>query len=465
MKVCFLLGVAAASQLVLTADATEPEKLPNIVFVLVDDMGIGDVNCYFEQSKIKTPHLDELASKSMQFMQHYSGSTVSAPSRCCLMTGKHTGNAYVRGNKGVVSEKGRFDLHLPKEEITVAELLKGKGYATMCVGKWGLGGPGTSGSPVNKGFDYFFGYLSQSAAHRYYPEYLYENETKVQLDKKVYSHFLIMEKGLNFIKKQKRDQPFFAYFAITPPHADLDYPDLSQYEDAFEETPFINNNKNGGFKSQPKPKAAYAAMVSEIDANVGQIIVLLKKKRMWDNTIFIFSSDNGVHHVGGHDPEFFDSNGPFRGYKRDLYEGGVRTPFLLSWPKVIKGHRETSHISAFWDFLPTVCEVTGIDLPDDTDGISYLPTLLNKEQQQKKHDFVYYEFYEEGGKQSILKDGWKLVRLNLSKPEKLKEELYYLPDDIGETKDLSATHVRKVDELRKLAMEQHSESENFKWKK
>lgn len=186
---------------------------------------------------------------------------------------------------------------------------------------------------------------------------------------------------------------------------------------------------------------------------------------MWDNTIFIFSSDNGVHHVGGHDPDFFDSNGPYRGYKRDLYEGGVRTPFLLSWPKVIKGHRETSHISAFWDFLPTICEVTGIDLPDDTDGISYLPTLLNKEQQQKKHDFVYYEFYEEGGKQSILKDGWKLVRLNLSKPEKLKEELYYLPDDIGEKKDLSATYARKVDELRKLAMEQHSESENFKWKK
>lgn len=465
MKVCFLLGVAAASQLALTANAAGPEKLPNIVLVLVDDMGIGDVNCYFEQSKIKTPHLDELASKSMQFMQHYSGSTVSAPSRCCLMTGKHTGNAYVRGNKGVVSEKGRFDLHLPKEEITVAELLKGKGYATMCVGKWGLGGPGTSGSPVNKGFDYFFGYLSQSAAHRYYPEYLYENETKVQLDKKVYSHFLIMEKGLDFIKKQKRDQPFFAYFAITPPHADLDYPDLSQYEDAFEETPFINSNKKGGFKSQPKPKAAYAAMVSEIDTNVGQIIALLKKKKMWDNTIFIFSSDNGVHHVGGHDPDFFDSNGPYRGYKRDLYEGGVRTPFLLSWPKVIKGHRETSHISAFWDFLPTICEVTGIDLPDDTDGISYLPTLLNKEQQQKKHDFVYYEFYEEGGKQSILKDGWKLVRLNLSKPEKLKEELYYLPDDIGEKKDLSATYARKVDELRKLAMEQHSESENFKWKK
>lgn len=465
MKVRFLLGVAAASQLALTVNAAEPEKLPNIVFVLVDDMGIGDVNCYFEQSKIKTPHLDELASKSLQFMQHYSGSTVSAPSRCCLMTGKHTGNAYVRGNKGIVSEKGRFDLHLPKEEITVAELLRGKGYATMCVGKWGLGGPGTSGSPVNKGFDYFFGYLSQSEAHRYYPEYLYENEKKVQLNKKVYSHFLIMEKGLEFIKKQKNGQPFFAYFAITPPHADLDYPDLSQYEDSFEETPFVNNQKKGGFKSQAKPKAAYAAMVSEIDANVGQIIALLKKKQVWDNTIFIFSSDNGVHHVGGHDPDFFDSNGPFRGYKRDLYEGGVRTPFIVSWPEVIKEHRKTSHIATFWDFLPTVCEIADIEIPGNTDGLSYLPTLLNRERQQREHDFVYYEFYEEGGKQSILKDGWKLVRLNLSKPEKLKEELYYLPDDIGEAKNLIGVNSEKADELRKLAMEQHTESINFKWEK
>lgn len=464
MRTGYLLGIVA-SQLVVNVHAKEVEKLPNIVFVLVDDMGIGDINCYFEQSKIKTPHIDELASKSLQFMQHYSGSTVSAPSRCCLMTGKHTGNAYVRGNKGITSEQGFFDLHLSKDETTVAELLKGKGYATICVGKWGLGGPGTSGSPINKGFDYFFGYLSQAAAHRYYPEYLYENETKVPLGKKVYSHFLIMEKGLEFIKKQKKDQPFFAYFAITPPHADLDYPDLGQYENAFEETPFINNRKNGGFKSQPKPKAAYAAMISEIDNNVGQIIALLKKKKMWDNTIFIFSSDNGVHCVGGYDPEFFDSNGPFRGYKRDLYEGGIRTPFLVSWPNVIKSHRKTSHISCFWDFLPTVCDITGIETPGQTDGISYLPTLLNKEEQQKKHDFIYYEFYEGGGKQSILKEGWKLVRLNLSRPEKIKEELYYLPDDIGETKDLSATHAGKVNELRKLAMEQHSESAHFRWTK
>lgn len=433
--------------------------LPNIVFVLVDDMGIGDIGCYYEQKKIHTPNLNEWAAQSLQFMQHYSGSTVSAPSRCCLLTGKHTGHSYVRGNKAVQVEAGRFDLHLPEDEVTVAELLKTKGYNTMCVGKWGLGGPGTSGSPIKQGFDYFFGYLSQADAHRYYPQYLYENEEKINLGGKVYSHWLIMEKGLDFINKQTDEKPFFAYFAITPPHADLDYPDLSEYEDSFEETPYINNK--GGFKSQAKPKAAYASMITEIDKNVGMIIETLKKKGMWENTIMIFSSDNGVHRVGGHNPDFFDSNGPFRGYKRDLYEGGIRTPFIVSWPKVIKKHRKVEHLSTFWDFMPTVCDIVGIDAPKNTDGISYLPTIKGKDKKQKKHDFIYYEFYELGGKQTIIKDGWKLLRLNVSKPKKLREELYYLPDDIGENNNIINENRKKADELRTLMKTAHTDSENF----
>lgn len=445
-----------------TVVAQEVREKPNIVFVLADDMGIGDVGCY-GQEKIKTPNIDKLAKRGLLFTNHYCGSTVSAPSRCCLLTGKHTGHAYVRGNKNVKIPEGHFDLHLPAEETTVAEVLKEHGYATMCVGKWGLGGPKTSGSPINKGFDYFFGYLSQRDAHRYYPEYLYENETKVQLNKEVYSHFLIMEKGLDFIRKHA-DQPFFAYFAITPPHADLDYPDLSQYENEFPETPFVNNNPNGGFKSQAKPKAAYASMVSEIDKNVGQIIDLLKEKGIWDNTIFIFSSDNGVHQVGGHDPDFFDSNGPYRGYKRDLYEGGVRAPFVVNWPKMIKKKRTTDHITTFWDFLPTVAELVGAGPVKGTDGISYLSLLTGKGAEPQEHDYVYYEFYEQGGKQSILKDGWKLVRLNMSRPEKLKEELYYLPDDIGETKNLIQENPQKAEELRKLAMTAHTHSDQFSWK-
>lgn len=438
-------------------------ELPNIVFVLVDDMGIGDIGCYYNQPKIKTPNLDELASKSLQFMQHYSGSTVSAPSRCCLLTGKHTGVAYVRGNKGVVSQEGNFDLHLPAGEVTVAELLKQKGYATMCVGKWGLGGPKTTGSPLNKGFDYFFGYLAQGDAHRYYPEFLYENENKVRLGGRVYSHWMIMDKGLEFIRKQQKGNPYFAYFAITPPHADLDYPDLSEYQGEFLETPFINKNGKGGFKTQMAPKAAYASMVTEIDRSVGKIISLLKERGEWENTILIFSSDNGVHCVGGHDPEFFGSNGPFRGYKRDLYEGGIRTPFIVSWPKHIKEHREISHISAFWDFLPTACDITDVEVPMGVSGISYLPTLLGHEKQQPRHDYIYYEFYEMGGKQSLLKDGWKLLRLNVSKPDKTVEELYYLPDDVGEEHNLIGDNSAKAAELKALMEKAHTKSEIFNW--
>lgn len=435
---------------------------PNVVFILADDMGIGDLGCYGQQ-RIKTPNIDALAAKGVLFENHYSGSTVSAPSRCCLMTGKHTGHAYVRGNKGVQGEQGSFDLHLPESETTVAELFKEKGYATMCVGKWGLGGPGTTGSPINKGFDYFFGYLSQGAAHRYYPDYLYENEEKVWLGGKVYSHFAIMEKGLDFIRRHK-ETPFFAYFAITPPHADLDYPDLSQYDGQFEEKPFISE-KGKGFKTQMKPRAAYASMVSEVDNNVGQILALLDELGLKENTLVIFSSDNGVHCVGGHDPEYFNSNGPYRGYKRDLYEGGIHVPFIVSWPAVIDKPRVTEHTSTFWDFLPTVCDLIEVPTPDGIDGISYLPVLKDRESSQRKHDYLYYEFYEQGGKQAILKDGWKLIRLNMGDQDRLVEELYFIKEDIGEKYNLIDLHPGKAEELRKLVSAARSESCWFNWKK
>ena len=380
------------------------------------------------------------------------------------MTGKHTGHAYVRGNKDTRTPQGTFDLALPEQEVTVAQLLKQKGYATMCVGKWGLGAPASSGSPIKKGFDYFFGYFGQANAHRYYPQYLFENEKKVPLNGRVYSHWLIMKKGLDFIRKQKEGQPYFAYFAITLPHPDMDYPDMRNFSGRFKETPYLNIEGEKGYKTQVEPEAAYAAMVTEVDKSVGDIINLLKERGEWENTVFIFTSDNGAHGVGGHNWDFFDSNGPFRGHKRDLYEGGVRTPFLVSWPQYISGHQETTHVSAFWDFLPTVCDIAGINTPDDIDGISYLPTLLGKGTKQKKHEYIYFEFYEGGGKQSILKDNWKLVRLNLLNPDKLKEELYYLPDDIGETNDLSAQHPEKVSKLRNLLKEVRTDSDIFRWK-
>lgn len=438
-------------------NASIKKQLPNIIYILADDMGIGDLGCY-GQKQIQTPNIDKLAEKGMLFSQHYSGSTVSAPSRCALLTGKHTGHGYVRGNIGT---KEGFDLALPAEEITVAQLLKQKGYATACVGKWGLGGPGTTGSPVKKGFDYFFGYLSQAAAHRFYPDYLFENEQKVQLDGKVYSHFMIMDKGIEFMRKNT-EKPLFMYFAITPPHADLDYPDISQYDGKFTE-PDSAKTQFGPYLKNPKPRATYASMISEVDKNVGQIISELKKLNLLDNTIIVFSSDNGVHNVGGHDPEFFNSNGKFRGYKRDLYEGGIRTPFIVNWPKVVKPGTKTNHISAFWDFLPTVCDIAGIKTPSNLDGISFLPTLKGKVKKQKSHEFIYYEFFEMGGKQSILKDGWKLVRLNLNNPAKQTEELYHLDNDISETTNLISTNPQKADELRNLAANARSESRHFKW--
>ena len=422
-------------------------KLPNVVFILADDMGIGDVGCY-GQGKIKTPNIDSLAKSGLQFMHHYSGATVSAPSRCSLLTGKHTGHTYVRGNLGQETEEGTFDLAIPDEEITIAELFKQKGYATCCVGKWGLGGPGTEGSPVRQGFDYFFGYLSQGAAHRYYPEYLYENENKYPLNGE-YSHYAIMRKGLEFIENNA-DKPFFAYFAVTPPHADLDIPDLGEYENAFPETPYINN-KNSGFKTQMKPKAAYAAMVSEVDANVGEIIELLKEKGVYDNTIVIFSSDNGVHNVGGHDPYFFDSNGPFRGNKRDLYEGGIRAPFVISWPGVIEAGRFSHHISTFWDFMPTVCDIIGVKCPKSSDGISYLPELLGNCDQQAKHDYIYQEFHEQGGKQALIRaDGWKLIRLQAKNHKKTYEELYNIYSDPFEQANVIKQYPQIADTLREI---------------
>ncbi|MFI3258521.1 MAG: arylsulfatase [Rikenellaceae bacterium] len=437
-----------------------PTQKPNIVFVLADDMGIGDLGCY-GQKDIKTPTIDALAESGLLFTHHYSGSTVSAPSRCCLLTGKHTGNAYIRGNKGEAVNGGSYDKALPADEVTIAKLLKEQGYATGCVGKWGLGGPNTTGSPTNQGFDYFYGYLSQGAAHRYYPNHLFENDEKVMLDGKTYSHTLIKDKGLDFIRENS-DGPFFAYFAITLPHADLDYPDISQYDGKFEETPYINKSGKG-FITQMKPRATYAAMVTGVDQCVAEIVELLKAEGVYDNTIIIVSSDNGVHDVGGHDPEAFDSNLDFRGWKRDLYDGGVRTPFIVSWPAVIKGGRTTDHESTFWDFLPTVCELTGAEAPSSIDGISYLPTLLDDETNQAKHDYIYYEFYERGGRQMIFKDGWKLVRLNKSKPKQYVEELYFTPNDISEAKNVIGENPEKAAELGRLMDGARSESEIFKW--
>ena len=450
------LGVTAAQN----HHDNPKDNVPNIIFILADDLGIGDLGCY-GQKDIKTPAIDSMAKQGMIFNRHYSGSTVSAPSRCVLMTGKHTGHSYIRGNKGVKASDGRsYDYPLADNEITVAEILKSHGYATACIGKWGLGGPESEGHPNNQGFDYFFGYLGQGNAHRYYPEFLFENGEKIFLNRKVYSHDLIMSKALDFVNKSA-DKPFFLYLTPTIPHADLDVPELGEYDGKFKETPYINKSKNGGgYKTQMKPRATYAAMVSRLDSDIARLIKVLKEKNIYDNTLIIFTSDNGVHAEGGHDPEFFNSNSIYRGIKRDLYEGGIHTPFIALWSSRIKAGSSTDHIATFWDFLPTVCDIIGINPPENTDGISYLPTLSGTGS-QPKHDMLYYEFHEKGGKRAIVKDGWKLVELNSKNPKKAYYELYNLDNDIKEKHNLISENMRLARKLKRIM--DNERTTNEKW--
>ncbi|MEY8607615.1 arylsulfatase [Parabacteroides segnis] len=433
---------------------------PNIVYIMADDLGIGDLGCY-GQRFIKTPGIDKLAANGVRFAQHYAGCTVSAPSRCSLMTGKHTGHSFIRGNKGVVMEDGnKFDYPLADGEVTVGEILKRHDYATACVGKWGMGGPNSEGHPNKQGFDYFFGYLGQGNAHRYYPQFLYENNTRIDLDKKTYSHDLIMDKALDFIEKNVGN-PFFLYLSPTIPHADLILPDgqLGEYDGMFDEKPFSGR----GYTAQPKPRATFAAMISRLDLDVQRVVDLLKKKGILENTIVVFTSDNGTHKEGGHDPEAFDSNGAFRGYKRDLYEGGIRTPFIVQWPEKIQPGSVSFHVSAFWDFLPTVCDLINEPVPTDVDGVSYL-SELSGDGEQKKHDYLYWEFHEQGGKQAVLKDNWKLIRLHVDNPSKSYFELYNLNADPSEQMNVVSQYPEKVKYLSSLLDKAHTHSVLYPFK-
>lgn len=452
-----ILGLGVSSGLYA---ASEKSQSPNVIFILADDLGIGDLGCY-GQKTIKTPSIDKMAQNGMKFTQHYSGSTVSAPSRCVLLTGKHTGHSYVRGNRGRKAEDGRiYDLNLKAEEVTIGEVLKTKGYTTACIGKWGMGSPNGEGHPNKQGFDYFFGYLGQLNAHTYFPVQLFENKDVIKLDKKVYSHDMIMDKALRFIDDNSK-KPFFLYLTPTIPHAELIVPDNEYmgYEGKFEERPFKGTKT---YCPQDKPRATFAAMVSRLDRDVQRIIDKLKEKGILDNTIVIFTSDNGTHHEGGHDPNYFDSDSIYRGGKRDLYEGGIRTPFIVYWNGTIEKGSTTDHQSTFWDFMPTMCELTGAKLPEGTDGTSYLPTLLGKKG-QKKHEYLYYEFHELGGRRAVIKDNWKLIQFNVNNPEKTHFELYNIKSDPEEKHDLASDNEKRINKLKKIMEESHVESEFWKF--
>ena len=427
---------------------------PNIVFILADDLGYGDLSCYGQQH-FQTPNLDKMAAGGMRFTQHYSGTTVCAPSRCSLMTGKHTGHTAIRGNKEWQPE-GQFPM--AAGEITVAELLKQAGYVTGAFGKWGLGFVGTEGDPNQQGFDEFYGYNCQRMAHNYYPGHLWDDSVKVEIPENsgdkfgVYAPELIHQRALQFIEKNK-DKPFFLFYPNIIPHAELLLPEenLAEYrgkflpENAFKGTePGDQYFRIGGYGTQPEGHAAFAAMVTLLDKQVGEILAKLKELGLEKNTLVVFSSDNGPHQEGGADPDYFDSNGRLKGYKRDLYEGGIRVPMIAFWEGKIVAGSTSDHVSAFWDFLPTVAEVAGVKAPENTDGISYLPALLGKE--QKQHEYLYWEFHESEGRQAVRKGDWKLIYYY----EDNRTELFNLADDPGETTDVSEKFPEKTGELQKI---------------
>ena len=439
------MGVAAAALAAMPVTGCQSERShahtqkPNIIYILADDLGYGDLGC-FGQEQIKTPNLDKMAAEGTRLTQHYAGSTVCAPSRCCLMTGKHTGHCTVRGN---------VDFLIKPDEMTVAKILKEAGYATGCIGKWGIGHPSPPDGPRKNGFDFFFGYLSMWHAHNYYPDFLWKNGEKMPLrnvvqhperhykkgqeglvglaSKKVdYSHDLFTDEALGFIERQSG--PFFLFLPYTIPHANneaklfdehgMEVPDYGIYRD----------------KDWPEPEKGKAAMISRLDRDIGRILARLKALGIDGQTLVMFSSDNGPHKEGGVKPDFFDSNGPLQGTKRDLYEGGIRVPTIARWPGRIQAGTRCDHISAFWDILPTFAELAGAPVPEGIDGISMVPALTGRP--QRPHEFLYWEFHEGRSKQAVRMGDWKALRRAPSRPI----ELYHLTSDIGESNNIADAH-------------------------
>ena len=393
--------------------ASAADSRPNVIFILADDLGYGDVGC-FGQKLIQTPHLDQLAREGMRFTQAYAGTTVCAPSRCALMTGLHTGHGPIRGNKEIKPEGQE---PMPADTFTVAHLMKKAGYATGLIGKWGLGNPGSESTPDKMGFDYFFGYNCQTKAHEYYPEYLWRNNEKVMLNGQKYSHDLMADDALAFVKRNS-GQPFFLYLAFTIPHAKLQAPEVSPYE-------------NQGWAPNLK---TLAAMITRMDRDIGRLMGLLQELKLDERTLVFFASDNGAAYTD----KVFHHSGPLRGYKRDMYEGGLRSPSIARWPGRVPAGTVSDQVWTFWDLLPTLAELTRQKPPAGLDGVSILPALL--EGKAVQHPPLYFEFHERGFTQAARIGDWKAVRLGTAKPI----ELYDLAKDLGETNNVAGSHPELV---------------------
>lgn len=459
-----LMGGLLIEQL-WAGDSRSAER-PNIIFIMADDLGYGDLGCYGQQ-QIQTPRLDEMAREGLRFRQCYAGNTVCAPSRAVLMTGQHMGHTFVRGNADGAAQT------LRAEDVTVAEVLKQAGYRTALCGKWGLGDdlPGNTGLPNDQGFDYFYGYLNQVHAHNYYPEFLWENKTKVPLRNKVtraerayggftggwatervdYSHDLIAEKAMAFVR-DNQDGPFFLYWALTIPHANnegtrgtgngQEVPDYGVYAE----------------RDWSDPDKGQAAMITRMDSDIGKLLDLLKELKIDEKTVVFFTSDNGPHDEGGHDTERFQPSGPLRGMKRDLYEGGIRVPMIVRWPGTTPANRISDHQTYFGDLMATAAELAQTQCPPNVDSVTLVPTLTGNSLRQPAHPYLYWEFYERGGKQAVRSGKWKAVRMPMKTG---KMQLFDLTVDLGEAQDLADEYPGVVERLEAMMEEAHVPNPNW----
>ena len=454
IRYCFFVFLAFTATL-----ANAQQQKPNIIFILADDLGYADIGCYGQQ-KIQTPNIDALAHSGMKCTQYYSGSTVCAPARASFMTGLHTGHSPIRGNKGTQPE-GQFPM--AADAVTFPMLLKQQGYRTEAFGKWGMGYINTSGDPNTKGFDHFFGYNCQTLAHSYYPDHLWDDRNRIDFpgNPQKFTHYsadIIHTKAMTMLREQQTGQPFFLYLPYTIPHSDLTVPHDSvyaRYVKAFNEKPAVITNKKdtAGKPFEPYPHAAFAAMVSRLDKYVGEIVALVKEKKMAEHTLIIFTSDNGPHREGGGDPVFFNNTAGLRGIKRDLYEGGIRDPMIISWKGRIKPGTVNDHPFAMWDFFPTFLQLAGAKSSAGIDGVSLVPMLLQNK--PVPHEYFYWELDESGGRQAVRWGKWKGVKYNVGIEATAALELYDLDTDPFEKNNIASQHPVVVAQLEKYIREAH----------
>lgn len=457
-----LAGTATAKQAAAQTPPADNAKRPNVVFILADDLGYGDLSCYGQQ-RFQTPHIDSLAARGMRFTRCYSGTTVSAPSRSCLLTGTHSGHTPVRGNIELPPE-GQYPL--PEGSARLLQLFDEAGYRVGVFGKWGLGFIGSTGDPQRQGVDRFFGYNCQLLAHSYYPDHLWENDRRVELadnteavpyGEGTYAPDLIHRKALEFLDEAAGvEAPFLLFYPTTLPHAELIVPEdsiMQRFRGRWEETPYrgIDSGpafRRGGYCSQEHPRAAFAAMITRLDLYVGELVAKLREKGLLNNTILLFASDNGPHMEGGADPDFFDSNGPYRGYKRDLYEGGIRVPMIVSWPGHVAEGSTSDTAVAFWDLPATFAEAIGSDIQLPEEGISLMPTLEGRGE-QPRHETFYFGFMELDGREALYRGDWKLLHLDI-RSENPRYELYNLREDPAEEHNVIDRYPGIAEELKAL---------------